>query len=72
MVHSVGRGSVISEYSVSGTTYAPEGVIFDGTGMLVTFFCILFFSGDMNAYLLEFHVIYYFKDEYDSGEVEKF
>ncbi|XP_075641211.1 calcium-transporting ATPase 3, endoplasmic reticulum-type [Castanea sativa] len=37
VVHSVGHGSVISEYSVSGTTYAPEGVIFDGTGMLLEF-----------------------------------
>ena len=60
MVHSVERGSVISEYSVSGTTFAPEGIIFDGTGMLVTFFCILFFSGDLTAYLLVLHVIYLF------------
>ncbi|KAM3736360.1 hypothetical protein ACB098_10G157200 [Castanea mollissima] len=37
VVHSVGHGSVISEYSVSGTTYAPEGVIFDSTGMLLEF-----------------------------------
>ncbi|XP_050266596.1 calcium-transporting ATPase 3, endoplasmic reticulum-type isoform X1 [Quercus robur] len=37
VVHSVERGSVISEYSVSGTTFAPEGIIFDGTGMLLEF-----------------------------------
>ncbi|GMY17387.1 calcium-transporting ATPase 3, endoplasmic reticulum-type isoform X1, partial [Fagus crenata] len=37
VVHSVEHGSVISEYSVSGTTYAPEGIIFDGTGMQLEF-----------------------------------
>ncbi|KAK4559876.1 hypothetical protein RGQ29_008884 [Quercus rubra] len=37
VVHSVERGSVISEYSVSGTTYAPEGIIFDSSGMLLEF-----------------------------------
>nr|XP_023908896.1 calcium-transporting ATPase 3, endoplasmic reticulum-type [Quercus suber] len=37
VVHSVERGSVISEYSVSGTTYAPEGIIFDGSGMQLEF-----------------------------------
>lgn len=38
VVHSVERGPVVSEYSVSGTTYAPEGIIFDSTGMQVIYF----------------------------------
>jgi hypothetical protein len=38
VVHSVERGPVVSEYSVSGTTYAPEGIIFDSTGMKVIYF----------------------------------
>ncbi|KOM42214.1 hypothetical protein LR48_Vigan04g241200 [Vigna angularis] len=33
VVESANRGPVVSEYSVSGTTYAPEGIIFDSTGM---------------------------------------
>ncbi|KAE8057039.1 hypothetical protein FH972_013761 [Carpinus fangiana] len=37
VVHSVERGPVVSEYSVSGTTYAPEGIIFDSTGMQLEF-----------------------------------
>jgi len=35
VVESANRGPVVSEYSVSGTTYAPEGIIFDSTGMQV-------------------------------------
>lgn len=35
MVQSVQHGPVIAEYSVSGTTYAPEGIIFDSSGMQV-------------------------------------
>ena len=72
MVHSVERGSVISEYSVSGTTFAPEGIIFDGTGMLVTFFCILFSLETLLHSCWNYMLFIYFKDEYDSGEVEKF
>ncbi|XP_062163527.1 calcium-transporting ATPase 3, endoplasmic reticulum-type isoform X2 [Alnus glutinosa] len=37
VVRSVERGPVVSEYSVSGTTYAPEGIIFDSTGMKLEF-----------------------------------
>ncbi|XP_014500933.1 calcium-transporting ATPase 3, endoplasmic reticulum-type [Vigna radiata var. radiata] len=37
VVESANRGPVISEYSVSGTTYAPEGIIFDSTGMQLDF-----------------------------------
>ncbi|KAF5739482.1 calcium-transporting ATPase 3 endoplasmic reticulum-type isoform X1 [Tripterygium wilfordii] len=37
VVHSVRHGPVISEYSVSGTTYAPEGVIFDRNGIQLDF-----------------------------------
>lgn len=37
VVHSVERGPMVSEYSVSGTTYAPEGIIFDSTGMQLEF-----------------------------------
>ncbi|XP_010273141.1 PREDICTED: calcium-transporting ATPase 3, endoplasmic reticulum-type isoform X1 [Nelumbo nucifera] len=37
VVHSVHNGPVTSEYSVSGTTYAPEGIIFDGAGMQLEF-----------------------------------
>lgn len=37
-VESAKRGPAVSEYSVSGTTYAPEGIIFDSTGMQVLFF----------------------------------
>ncbi|XP_048436073.1 calcium-transporting ATPase 3, endoplasmic reticulum-type isoform X2 [Pyrus x bretschneideri] len=32
VLHTVQHAPVISEYSVSGTTYAPEGIIFDSTG----------------------------------------
>lgn len=35
VVQSVQHGSVIAEYNVSGTTYAPEGIIFDSSGMQV-------------------------------------
>jgi len=37
VVESAKRGPVVSEYSVSGTTYAPEGIIFDSTGLQVLF-----------------------------------
>ncbi|KAF4356102.1 hypothetical protein G4B88_012567, partial [Cannabis sativa] len=32
VVQSVNRGPLIDEYSVSGTTYAPQGTIFDSNG----------------------------------------
>lgn len=35
MVHSVKSGPLIAEYSVSGTTYAPEGIIFDSSATQV-------------------------------------
>ncbi|XP_068484350.1 calcium-transporting ATPase 3, endoplasmic reticulum-type-like [Phaseolus vulgaris] len=37
VVESANRGPVVSEYSVSRTTYAPEGIIFDSTGMQLDF-----------------------------------
>lgn len=37
VVESAKRGPAVSEYSVSGTTYAPEGIIFDSTGMQLDF-----------------------------------
>ncbi|XP_035538997.1 calcium-transporting ATPase 3, endoplasmic reticulum-type isoform X2 [Juglans regia] len=37
VVHSVEHGPVISEFDVSGTTYAPEGIIFDSTGTQLDF-----------------------------------
>ncbi|XP_027356171.1 calcium-transporting ATPase 3, endoplasmic reticulum-type isoform X1 [Abrus precatorius] len=37
VVESAKRSAVVSEYSVSGTTYAPEGIIFDSTGMQLDF-----------------------------------
>lgn len=37
VIHSVRHGPVTAEYSVSGTTYAPEGIIFDGDGMQLDF-----------------------------------
>ncbi|CAN6682292.1 unnamed protein product [Malus baccata var. baccata] len=33
VLHTVQHAPVISEYSVSGTTYAPEGIIFESTGL---------------------------------------
>ncbi|XP_044474608.1 calcium-transporting ATPase 3, endoplasmic reticulum-type isoform X2 [Mangifera indica] len=33
VVHSVPQGPLIAEYGVSGTTYAPEGVVFDSSGL---------------------------------------
>ncbi|KAF9668462.1 hypothetical protein SADUNF_Sadunf14G0006100 [Salix dunnii] len=36
-VHSVHHGPTIAEYSVSGTSYAPEGMIFGGTGLQIEF-----------------------------------
>ncbi|THG08338.1 hypothetical protein TEA_019095 [Camellia sinensis var. sinensis] len=35
VLHSAHHGPTTSEYSVSGTTYAPEGFIFDSDGMQV-------------------------------------
>lgn len=35
VVHSVVHGPQLSEYNVSGTTYAPDGIIFDNTGVQV-------------------------------------
>ncbi|KAB1203972.1 Calcium-transporting ATPase 3, endoplasmic reticulum-type [Morella rubra] len=37
VVHSVEHGPVISEYSVSGTTFAPSGIIFDSSGTQLQF-----------------------------------
>lgn len=36
-VHSVHRGPTIAEYSVSGTSYAPEGMIFGNSGLQIEF-----------------------------------
>ncbi|KAI5598083.1 hypothetical protein BDE02_02G108300 [Populus trichocarpa] len=36
-VHSVHHGPTIAEYSVSGTSYAPEGIIFGSSGMQIQF-----------------------------------
>ncbi|CAI9115874.1 OLC1v1016885C1 [Oldenlandia corymbosa var. corymbosa] len=33
VLHSVNHGPVSAQYSVSGTTYAPEGFVFDNTGI---------------------------------------
>ncbi|KAG7020613.1 Calcium-transporting ATPase 3, endoplasmic reticulum-type [Cucurbita argyrosperma subsp. argyrosperma] len=37
VVHSVLHGPQLSEYNVSGTTYAPDGTIFDSTGVQLEF-----------------------------------
>ncbi|KAF7830531.1 calcium-transporting ATPase 3, endoplasmic reticulum-type [Senna tora] len=37
VVHSIKHSPVVAEYSVSGTTYAPEGIIFDSSGMQLDF-----------------------------------
>ncbi|KAJ4701596.1 Calcium-transporting ATPase [Melia azedarach] len=37
VVHSVQQGPVIDEYDVSGTTYAPEGFVFDSSGIQLDF-----------------------------------
>lgn len=37
VLHSVNQGPIAAEYSVSGTTYAPEGFIFDSTGIQVIY-----------------------------------
>ncbi|KAL9359520.1 hypothetical protein Peur_047643 [Populus x canadensis] len=37
VVHSVHHGPTIAEYSVSGTSYAPEGIIFGSSGMQIQF-----------------------------------
>ncbi|KAJ6872025.1 calcium-transporting ATPase 3 [Populus alba x Populus x berolinensis] len=36
-VHSVHRGPTIAEYSVNGTSYAPEGMIFGSSGLQIEF-----------------------------------
>lgn len=45
VLHSVDRGPVTAEYHVSGTTYAPEGFLFDNTGVQLEipaqFHCLL-------------------------------
>lgn len=35
VLHSVNHGAMAAEYNVSGTTYAPEGFIFEGDRMQV-------------------------------------
>ena len=35
VVNSVQNGPAIAEFGVSGTTYAPEGFVFDSTGIQV-------------------------------------
>ncbi|XP_028067645.1 calcium-transporting ATPase 3, endoplasmic reticulum-type-like [Camellia sinensis] len=37
VLHSAHHGLTTSEYSVSGTTYAPEGFIFDSDGIQLEF-----------------------------------
>ncbi|KAK2660111.1 hypothetical protein Ddye_006644 [Dipteronia dyeriana] len=37
VVHSIQQGPVIAEYGVSGTTYAPEGIVFDSNGQQLEF-----------------------------------
>ncbi|KAK4859213.1 hypothetical protein QYF36_001528 [Acer negundo] len=37
VVHSIQQGPVITEYGVSGTTYAPEGIVFDNNGQQLEF-----------------------------------
>ncbi|XP_024952176.2 calcium-transporting ATPase 3, endoplasmic reticulum-type isoform X2 [Citrus sinensis] len=37
VVHSVQQGPIIAEYGVTGTTYAPEGVVFDSSGIQLEF-----------------------------------
>ncbi|KAI4316602.1 hypothetical protein L6164_024568 [Bauhinia variegata] len=37
VVHSTQRSPIVTEYGVSGTTYAPDGVIFDSTGSQLEF-----------------------------------
>lgn len=43
VVRSAHRGPVTSEYNVSGSTYAPDGIILDGAGLKVripkSYFC---------------------------------
>ncbi|XP_073159366.1 calcium-transporting ATPase 3, endoplasmic reticulum-type isoform X2 [Henckelia pumila] len=45
VLHSVDRGPVTAEYHVSGTTYAPEGSLFDNSGVQLEipaqFHCLL-------------------------------
>lgn len=43
VVESAKRSPLVTEYSVSGTTYAPEGIIIDNTGVQVLFFYSSFF-----------------------------
>lgn len=44
VLHSVNHGPLASEYNVSGTTYAPDGFIFDSMGVQVLFLitCYMF------------------------------
>ncbi|XP_052487133.1 calcium-transporting ATPase 3, endoplasmic reticulum-type isoform X1 [Gossypium raimondii] len=37
VVHSIKNGPEVAEFGVSGTTYAPEGFIFDNTGVQLEF-----------------------------------
>ncbi|KAH9755832.1 calcium-transporting ATPase 3 endoplasmic reticulum-type [Citrus sinensis] len=37
VVHSVQQGPIIAEYGVTGTTYAPEGIVFDSSGIQLEF-----------------------------------
>ncbi len=44
MVRSAHRGPVSAEYNVSGTTYAPEGIIVDSAGLKVCSIPVFFFN----------------------------
>lgn len=37
VLHSLNGGPITTEYGVSGTTYAPEGFVFDSNGMQIDF-----------------------------------
>lgn len=42
VVQSVHRGPITNDYAVTGTTFAPEGMIFDSAGMQVNCFSSVF------------------------------
>jgi hypothetical protein len=44
VVRSAHRGPVSAEYNVTGTTYAPEGIIVDSAGLKVCSIPVFFFN----------------------------
>lgn len=59
VLHSVNHGPMAAQYNVSGTTYAPEGFVFESNGMQVNatieqcFIYVIFSQTHTSIFILE-------------------